>query len=122
MYIKDLRIITNRAIENICIVDNAVYSFGFQLDNGIPIIPFYDDPNDEELHHLVFYMKWLAQLEDMRIQNRNAFQLSALDSAFIEKYLEEYYAKMREGQGEDDAMEIGDNLRCSEEFIDDSAE
>lgn len=64
----------------------------------------------------------MAQLEDMRIQNRNAFQLSALDSAFIERYLEEYYAKMREGQGEDDAMEIGDNLRCSEEFIDDSAE
>lgn len=57
VYIKDLRIIKNRAMENICIVDNAVYSFGFQLDNGIPIIPYYDDPNDEELHHLVFYMK-----------------------------------------------------------------
>lgn len=57
VYIKDLRIIKNRQMQNVCIVDNAVYSFGFQLDNGIPIIPFYDDPNDEELHHLVFYMK-----------------------------------------------------------------
>lgn len=57
VYIKDLRIIKNRILENMVIVDNAVYSFGFQLDNGIPIIPFYDDPNDEELHHLVFYMK-----------------------------------------------------------------
>jgi CTD small phosphatase-like protein 2 len=30
-------------------VDNAVYSFGYQLDNGIPIIPFYEDKRDEEL-------------------------------------------------------------------------
>ena len=57
VYIKDLRIIKNRLLENLVIVDNAVYSFGYQLDNGVPIIPFYDDPNDEELHHLVFYMK-----------------------------------------------------------------
>jgi Dullard-like phosphatase family protein len=96
VYIKDLRIIQNRLLENIWIIDNAVYSFGFQLDNGIPIIPFYDDPADEELHHLVFYMKCLSTLEDMRVQNQNAFQLSALDSTFIEKYLEEYYSKLRE--------------------------
>ena len=40
VYIKDLRIF-DRPIEDIVIVDNAVYSFGFQLDNGIPIIPYY---------------------------------------------------------------------------------
>jgi len=34
------------------LVDNAVYSFGYQLENGIPIIPFYDDKEDEELLHL----------------------------------------------------------------------
>jgi hypothetical protein len=45
---------------------------------------------------LIFYMKCLSTLEDMRVQNPNAFQLSALDSTFIEKYLEEYYSKLRE--------------------------
>ena len=39
-------------MEDIVIVDNAVYSFGFQLENGIPIIPFYEDKEDEELLHL----------------------------------------------------------------------
>ena len=39
-------------MDDIVIVDNAVYSFGFQLENGIPIIPFYDDKEDEELLHL----------------------------------------------------------------------
>lgn len=43
VYIKDLRIIKNRNLKDVVIIDNAVYSFGFQLDNGIPILPFYDD-------------------------------------------------------------------------------
>ena len=53
VYVKDLRILGNqRGLENVIIVDNAVYSFGYQLENGIPIIPFYDDKSDEELLHL----------------------------------------------------------------------
>lgn len=60
---------------DIVIVDNAVYSFGFQLDNGIPIIPYYDDPEDEELFHLIPYLEILAEGEDVRLKNREAFQL-----------------------------------------------
>lgn len=59
IYIKDLRILKNRTLKEVVIVDNAVYSFGYQLDNGIPIIPFYDNPKDEELLHLVHYLDCL---------------------------------------------------------------
>ena len=48
------------------IIDNAVYSFGFQIDNGIPIIPFYNNPEDQELLHLMNYLNSLAFFEDMR--------------------------------------------------------
>ena len=52
-------------------VDNAVYSFGFQLDNGIPIIPFYDrhttNPDDEELIHLVYYFNCIKESENVCI-------------------------------------------------------
>ena len=43
IYIKDLRILKNRDLETVLLVDNAAYSYYFQLENGIPIIPFYDD-------------------------------------------------------------------------------
>jgi CTD small phosphatase-like protein 2 len=46
----------NRNLEDLLIVDNAVYSFGYQLENGIPIIPFYEDKEDEELLHLIQYL------------------------------------------------------------------
>ncbi len=69
VYIKDLSIIKNRNLKDLVIIDNAVYSFGFQLDNGVPILPFYDDPADQEMLHLVYYLKCLSQFEDVRVQN-----------------------------------------------------
>lgn len=58
LYVKDLRIFTDcRSLADLIIVDNAVYSFGYQLENGIPIIPFYDDKEDEELLHLAQYLE-----------------------------------------------------------------
>ena len=44
--IKDLRIVKNRSLGDIIIVDNLVHSFGLQLDNGIPILDFVDNKED----------------------------------------------------------------------------
>lgn len=37
----------NRSLENTILVDNAAYSYFFQLENGVPIVPFYDDKDDK---------------------------------------------------------------------------
>ena len=39
VYIKDLRVV-NRDLKDVALVDNAVFSFGFQLDNGVPIAAY----------------------------------------------------------------------------------
>jgi CTD small phosphatase-like protein 2 len=52
IHVKDLRIFKNRDLEDLLIVDNSLYCFGFQLDRGIPIYPFYQDPLDTELYDL----------------------------------------------------------------------
>lgn len=36
-------------MKDMLLIDNAAYSFGFQLDNGIPIIPYYNHKDDVEL-------------------------------------------------------------------------
>ena len=56
LYVKDLRVIRNRELKDMVLVDNSVYSFAYQIDNGIPIISYYDDPRDEELVHLIGYL------------------------------------------------------------------
>lgn len=67
-YIKDLRIFESSifSLKDIVIVDNSVYSFACHIENGIPIVPFYNDKEDEEMLHLIYYLNCLAQVEDVR--------------------------------------------------------
>ena len=61
------------------LIDNSVYSFAYQLTNGVPIVPFYrEPPKDEEMLHLIYYLSCLAQVPDVRIQNMQAFDLHKL--------------------------------------------
>jgi CTD small phosphatase-like protein 2 len=75
VYVKDLRILGNRNLQDVILVDNAAYSFGFQVENGVPIIPFYDDKNDQELKHLTTYLKSLCDVKDVREVNKKTFKL-----------------------------------------------
>lgn len=65
--IKDLRIIKNRQLSDIVIVDNLVHSFGLQLDNGIPILDFTSNRNDRELLGLEKLLIELKSVEDVRL-------------------------------------------------------
>jgi len=69
------------------IVDNAVYSFGAQLANGIPITPFKDDKEDKEFQCLMNYIKAIKDLEDFRIPNRAAFKMEQVYKFNIDSFL-----------------------------------
>lgn len=76
-FLKDLRII-NRSLEKIVIVDNSVWSFARQLDNGIPVQPWSGDPFDVELRNLIPYLKVLDLAKDVRVVNRETFRLEGI--------------------------------------------
>ena len=70
---KDLRII-NRDLSQMLIVDNEPYSYLFQLDNAVPIVPF-NRGNDDQLYGLEKYLLEAFKSYDLRKFNRNMFQL-----------------------------------------------
>ncbi len=72
------------------IVDNAVYSFGQQLSNGIPITPFKDDPEDMEFICLMNYVEAIRNEEDLRVPNRQAFKMEKVFSVKLEKFIDYY--------------------------------
>ena len=74
-YLKDLRIFANRSLADLLLVDNAVLCFALQLNNGVPILPFFADRADDELLHLAYYLESIAECEDVRACNREAFGL-----------------------------------------------
>lgn len=75
VYVKDLRVLGNRNMHEMVLVDNAAYSFGYQIDNGIPVIPFYDNKTDQELKHLIPYLKFLSNAKDVREINKITFKM-----------------------------------------------
>ena len=76
--IKDLRIIKNRELKNMIIVDNLAHSFGLQIDNGIPILEWTGDKNDRELEFLEKYLIEISKCDDIRSYNREKLRLREL--------------------------------------------
>lgn len=75
IFVKDLRIFANRDLKNLIIVDNALYSYGLNLENGIPILPFYRNKKDFELRELVEFLLAVKDFEDLRIVVKDFFMI-----------------------------------------------
>jgi len=74
VYIKDLRIFTNRNLKDMAIIDDVVYSFGYQLENGISIVPFYYNKSNTELQSLVPYMLNFCSVKNVRELKQRLFK------------------------------------------------
>ena len=77
-------------MKDMIIVDNAVYSFGKQLSNGIPITPFKEDPDDVEFEFLINYLYDIKDYDDFREVNREAFKMELVYKFNNSTYIEEY--------------------------------
>ena len=99
LFIKDLRIL-NCDPKSVVIVDNSIFSFAFQLDNGIPIIPFYDDKEDNILPKIADYLLSLKDLDDVRTTNRKTFSLTELYELDVPRFLKYYYEDDTNGSQE----------------------
>ena len=54
-YVKDLNVL-GRNLNEVIIIDDAVYSYSYQLDNGIPIKGWYGDDKDRALPQLIPFL------------------------------------------------------------------
>jgi len=77
-HIKDLRIVQNLNLKAALIVDNLAHSYGFQIDNGVPIIEWHGSKDDCELKHMISYIIEAAAQSDVRVFNRQRLRLMDL--------------------------------------------
>ena len=89
VYIKDLRIFKHVDIKDMLIVDNSLLSFAFNIDSGIPILPFYSNKNDRELVYLVQYLDSIVNFYDLSTENKKFIKYDRSPSAYSSIILEQ---------------------------------
>ena len=72
--VKNLKIFKNIPLEKIILLDNNMYSFAAQLNNGILINSFIYDKRDNELSNVLRYLlNFILPAEDVRKVNEQFF-------------------------------------------------
>jgi CTD small phosphatase-like protein 2 len=66
IWLKDLRVLYRVSLKDMIIIDNSVLSFAIHINNGIPILPYYDNKYDNELLSLEKHLKLLSKASDIR--------------------------------------------------------
>ena len=98
IYIKDLKII-DRKLNNMIIIDNNPLSYDNNVDNGIPILSWYEDMNDNELLKLIPILKYMSNKDvyDVRSvinqivdRNRNEIDYNSINKIIGVNNFEQY--------------------------------
>ena len=76
IYIKDLKIF-DRKLNNMIIIDNNPLSYDNNIDNGIPILSWYEDINDNELLKLLPILKYMS--------NSNVYDVRTIINQFVDR-------------------------------------
>ncbi|CAD8095812.1 unnamed protein product [Paramecium primaurelia] len=91
--IKHLGVL-NRDLKNVVIIDNSSCSFAHHLENGIPIISFYNDEKDNQLIKLYRYLcQYILPADDVRpiilshFKQDKLNQYETVEEAIFESYL-----------------------------------
>lgn len=64
-YIKDLSLL-GRDMKDVIIVDNSPNAYFFHNENAVPILSWYDDPDDRCLFEMIPLLEALSQVHDVR--------------------------------------------------------
>ena len=85
--VKNLRILKNIPLKDIVLVDNNMYSFAPQLDNGILINSFFCDKKDDELENVLSYLiEFILPADDVRKANEQFFGFKRIVEDMSKKY------------------------------------
>jgi Dullard-like phosphatase family protein len=92
IYIKDLRILANRDLKDVVLIDNNIYSFANQLDNGILVSSFYQTEEESILTGLIGYLNSvILPSHDVREMNQECLRFNEYKNELYRIMKDEFF-------------------------------
>ena len=84
-HVKDFRIVGNNSIqkEDLLMLDNKVISFAYNMFQGIPILPYYNDNTDTELRDIIPFLTFLSTAKDVKYELKQRYRYSYDRTQFL---------------------------------------
>lgn len=105
--LKDLRIFIGRTLEKTIIIDNNIFAFSGQMENGIYIPSFQGNKDDCELLTVMEFLKTITKEVDARPLVKKFSGLIRLYKLRAQSQLEEIYLNLEE----EEEASIGDEYK-----------
>ena len=105
-------------------MDNNLYSFAFNLENGIPVQHYLGDINDSCLLQVMKYMKYIKDFSNLAEQNERIYDFRKVFNSDLQDYINFYYNDDNSSCDEYDTEvdQAEENLKFEEESHLDTAE
>ena len=99
VFIKDLKRL-NRNLKDIIILDNSPLAYAFDVDNGLPILSWFDNRDDKELVHIVPLLKFLAKVDDVRKYIKKFLRNNCINYEIANRIIKDYEEDLENKNGE----------------------
>ena len=111
MFIKDLKRL-NRNLKDVIIVDNSPLAYAFDVDNGLPILSWFDNREDKELLYFQPLLKFLAKVDDVRKYIKKFIKNNSINYEIANKIIKK---KNNEENKNKEKNNLGKNNNLKEE-------
>jgi hypothetical protein len=109
--VKDLDIFNEAYdLKDIVIIDNSVLSFIYHLENGIPIVPYYNEDKDGSLYVVGLYLMHIYKEDDLREANKKYINLDSFLKEAKERNDENSTIKEESISVENNNININNNM------------
>ena len=128
-YLKDLKSLNRDLVreyfefyiqKKTVIIDNSLYAFAYQLDNGIPISSYFDNKKDEELKNMIPLLQRIVHMKDVRRFLRNHFKLREKVRNFVLPFssvCNNHSKKSKTTHTEGSDLEVGDMSQYTSHIV-----
>ena len=120
IYIKDLTLFQNINLKDIIVIDNSVMSFYYQLNNGVPILPYYNSLRDNELICLSYYLFSIYDYRDLRDANKINFKLELFKIQVFRQLKNEFEENENDDDDTNNLSHNNKNYSVINNYIEDS--